>query len=143
MEAFAKDQFGARERERGVMLRTFTALNAVVGPQGLRAVTEVDLFEGLLAWVGRSKRVVIGVCQSWVRMMCSKERGDAMDCRDYGIAIGNGKRAAGAEIILHVDDEEDILRSDLYRGHVLVPILCSLWPVERTGGTCADRHAGQ
>ena len=66
-----------------------------------------------------------------------------MDRRDYGVAIGNGKRAAGAEIILHVDDEKDILRSDLYRGHALVPILCSLWPVERTGGTCADRHAGQ
>ena len=39
-----------------------------------------------------------------------------MDCRDYSVAIGNGKRAAGAEIILHVDDEEDVLRSDLYRG---------------------------
>ena len=34
-----------------------------------------------------------------------EERGNAMDCRDYSIAIGNGKRATGAEIILHVNDE--------------------------------------
>ena len=33
VEAFAEDQFGAWEGERGMMLRTFTALNAVVGPK--------------------------------------------------------------------------------------------------------------
>ncbi len=60
VEAFAKDQFGAREGERGVVLRTFTALNAVVGPKGLRAVAEVDLFEGLLARVDGGERFVVG-----------------------------------------------------------------------------------
>jgi hypothetical protein len=114
-----------------VVLRTFTALNAVVGPQGLWAVAEADLFKGLLARVDGGERFVVGGVPILGEDDVLKERSDAMDSRDYGVGIRNGKRTTGAEIILHVNNEKDILRSDLYRGHVLVPILCSLWPVER------------
>ena len=41
-------------------------------------------------------------------------RRDGMDGRNDGVAVGHGERAAGAEIILHVDDEEDVLWSDLH-----------------------------
>ena len=88
-----------------MVLRTVAALNAVIGPQGLRPIAEVDLFEGLLAGVYRCKRGVVRVVPVLGEDNVLKERGDAMDCRDYGVALGNGKRAAGAEIILHVDDE--------------------------------------
>ena len=37
-------------------------------------------------------------------------RRDAMDGRDHCIAIGHGQRPAGAEIVLHVDDEEDVVQ---------------------------------
>ena len=44
-------------------------------------------------------------------------RRDAMDRLDDGVAIGHGERAAGAEVILYVDDEEDVSGEDLHRGH--------------------------
>ncbi len=37
-----------------------------------------------------------------------------MNHGDHRVAIGNCQRATGAEIILHVDDEEDVLGSDLH-----------------------------
>ena len=38
----------------------------------------------------------------------------AVDGVDDGIAVGNGERAAGAEVVLHVDDQEDVGGSDLH-----------------------------
>ncbi len=38
----------------------------------------------------------------------------AVDRVDDGIAVGNGERPAGAEVVLHVDDEEDVVGSDLH-----------------------------
>jgi hypothetical protein len=35
--------------------------------------------------------------------------GETIDDRHHGIAIDNGKRAAGTEIILHVDDQQQII----------------------------------
>jgi hypothetical protein len=37
-----------------------------------------------------------------------KERRDAMDRFDDRIAFGNGERAAGAEVVLDVDDYENV-----------------------------------
>jgi hypothetical protein len=34
---------------------------------------------------------------------------DAMDGLDHGITIANGKRSAGAEVVLHVDDDENVV----------------------------------
>jgi hypothetical protein len=38
-----------------------------------------------------------------------------MDHFDHGVAVGNGQRAAGTEIILYVDDQEHVLRGNLHR----------------------------
>jgi hypothetical protein len=38
-----------------------------------------------------------------------------MDGRDHLVAQGNGKRAAGAKIVLHVDDEENVVLIDSHR----------------------------
>jgi hypothetical protein len=35
--------------------------------------------------------------------------GKAIDDRHHGIAVGNGKRAAGAEIVLYVDNQQQII----------------------------------
>ena len=37
-----------------------------------------------------------------------KGPGEAIDGRHHGIAIGHAEAAAGAEIVLHVDDYEDV-----------------------------------
>ena len=41
-------------------------------------------------------------------------RSDAVNDGDHGIAVRHGQSAAGAEIVLHVDDEEDVLRSKVH-----------------------------
>jgi hypothetical protein len=35
--------------------------------------------------------------------------GKAIDDRHHGIAVGNRKRATGAEIVLHIDDQQHII----------------------------------
>ena len=42
-------------------------------------------------------------------------RRDAMNHLNNGITVGDGKRPAGAEIVLHVGDYKDVLRHDLHR----------------------------
>jgi phage I-like protein len=44
-----------------------------------------------------------------------KSRRDAMDGRDHLVAQGNGKRAAGEKIVLHVDDEKNVVLIDFHR----------------------------
>jgi len=50
--------------------------------------------------------------------------GETIDDRHHSIAIGNRKRAAGAEIVLHIDYQQQIIVawSDLHSGPVFVPI---------------------
>jgi hypothetical protein len=50
--------------------------------------------------------------------------GEAIDDGHHGIAIGNRKRAAGAEIILHIDYQQQIIVawSNLHSGPVFVLI---------------------
>jgi hypothetical protein len=43
-----------------------------------------------------------------------EERRNTMDRLDHRIAIGNGQRAAGAEIILHVHDDEHVFLSNAH-----------------------------
>jgi hypothetical protein len=47
--------------------------------------------------------------------------GETIDDRHHGIAIGNRKRAAGAEIVLHIDYQQQITIawSNLYSGPAL------------------------
>jgi hypothetical protein len=50
--------------------------------------------------------------------------GEAIDNWHHGIAIGNGKRATRAEIVLHVDYQQQIIVawSDLHSGPAIVLI---------------------
>ena len=46
-----------------------------------------------------------------------KEWRDSMDDGNDSVALGHGERAAGAEVVLHVNDEEDVVGTDLHTGH--------------------------
>jgi len=76
----------------------------------LRAVGKLDgivrLFGGMRCGEGR----VIGRMPVLSQNDVLKSRRDAMDGRDYLVAARNSKRAAGTKIILHVDDEENVVR---------------------------------
>jgi hypothetical protein len=53
-----------------------------------------------------------------------KAFGEAIDDRHHGIAVGNRKRSAGAEIVLHIDYKQQIIvtRPDQHSGPVFVLI---------------------
>ncbi len=108
-EPFAQDQLGSAELKGGVEFRASTPLNAMVRPKGLRAIGKFDLLEGLFAGVGRGEGVVVGGVPVLREDDVLETRRDGMDDRNDGVAVGNGKRTAGAEIILHVDDDENVL----------------------------------
>jgi len=41
---------------------------------------------------------------------------EAIDDRHHGVAISNRQRTVGAEIILHIDDQQHIVIADLHIG---------------------------
>ena len=45
---------------------------------------------------------------------------DAVNDGDHRVAIGYGQRAARTEVVLHVDDDKDVMEGDLHRGLRLV-----------------------
>ncbi len=51
-EAFAQDQLGVWEVEAGVEVGSAGALDAMIGPEGLGPVVDLDRFEGPLAGMG-------------------------------------------------------------------------------------------
>ena len=71
--ALPDDQLRVGNLEIGVQLGIPRPLHAVIRPQHLTAVGELRRLEGLLAGVrGRERRRGRAVCQSWVRITCSK-----------------------------------------------------------------------
>ena len=95
-------------------LRAVRTLHAVIGPQGLFAVAHLYLIEGafslMRAGEGMMSRRMPVLGEDDVFEM----RRDLVDYRDDLVTARDGQRSAGAEVVLHVDDEEDILRGDVH-----------------------------
>lgn len=94
-------------------LRSFASLNAVIRPERLPSITQFDLLIGLLASVARCE----GRMSLWVPILREddvlKALRNSVDRRDDSISARNRQLPAGTEIVLHVDDNEDVLGSDL------------------------------
>jgi hypothetical protein len=105
------------------------ALDAVIRPQSLRTVAKFNLLEGLFAGVRGGEGIVVGSVpvlgeDDVLEMLCG-----AMDRPDDRVTVGNGECAAGAEIVLHVDDKEDVVGRDPHKG-----VLGCLIPFVSYGG---------
>ena len=46
-----------------------------------------------------------------------EERSDAVDDGNDSVALGHGQRAAEEEVVLHVNDEEDVLGGGVHKGY--------------------------
>ena len=93
-------------------------LNAVIGPEGLRAVGYVDDLVRLLAVRGGEGDVLRRVPVLGEDDVL-ESAGEFIDDGDDLLAFGDGKRAAdsvdcGAEVVLHVDDEERVGRLEIH-----------------------------
>ena len=68
----------------------------------------------LPAWA-EAKEMWPGVCQSCVSTTCAKRLASALIGANDLVAVLHGERAAGQEVVLHVDDDEDVVVSRLDR----------------------------
>ena len=87
-------------------LRADAALDAVVGPEHLRAVGHGDQLIGVVIVMGGRERRM----PRWVPVLRQhhrvKIRHQRIDPAQDRVALRHFKRAAGAEIILHVDHDQ-------------------------------------
>jgi hypothetical protein len=101
--------------KRSMKLRAVAALDTMVRPQRLLAITKLYLLEGPLPRVGTGERPMAG----WVPVLGEddvlEERRDFVDDGDDFIAARDGELPAGAEIVLHVDDDEEVVMGDVHR----------------------------
>src|SRR5438132_1133891 len=92
------------------------ALDAVVRPEDLRAVRELDRLERLLAGMGGGKRHVSRRVPVLGEDDVPEGRRDAVDDRDDLVAAVHRQRAPGDEAVLDVDDQEHVVPARPDRG---------------------------
>src|SRR5579872_3232086 len=82
------------------------ALDAMIRPQGLRAIGDRHRLKGVVSGMRRSK----GDMTRWMPVLRQQDMvefaGKPVDHTDDIVPAGNCKRATGAEIILHIDDDK-------------------------------------
>ncbi len=114
-KAFAEDQLCLGQVERGVKLRAARSLDAVIGPECLLAITDLYLLEGPLSRVGAREGLMVGRVPVLCEADVLEERRDPVDDGNDVVAARDGQLPAGAEVILDVDDEEEILGSEAHK----------------------------
>lgn len=118
-EAFSQDEFGVGDVEAGVKVGAGGALDAVIGPEGLRAVGDLDALVGLLAGVGRGEGDVAGGVPVLGEDDVFEAPGEAVDDGDDLVALGYGQRASNsingrAEVVLDVDNQQYVSGLELH-----------------------------
>ena len=107
-----------RNVERSVQRGTRCHLHAMVRPQHLRTVARGDRFERLLAGMRGGKRRMAArmpiLCQHDVAEFC----GQPVDDRHHVVTARHGERAAGAKVVLYIDDDEDAVIAK-HRGQIV------------------------
>jgi hypothetical protein len=96
-------------------LRAARALHTVIGPQRLLAITEPYLLERPLTWMGTGERLVVGGMPVLGEDDVLEERSDLVNDGNDLVAARDGQSPVWAEVILHVDDEEEVVGSESHR----------------------------
>ena len=93
--------------------RAARLLHTMIGPQHLRPIGKSDDLEGLTTGIGRSK----GAVRRWMLVLRQDHMLEAArKLIDEGydlVTAGHGETAAGAEIVLHIDSQQNIAVCDL------------------------------
>ena len=91
-----------------VEFRAMRVLDAVVGPQRLRPVMHHGGLEGVLGGVRGGEGLVLRRVPVLRQHHVLEAAREAVDERHHLVAARHRELAARAEIILHIDDEEDV-----------------------------------
>src|SRR5204862_3780305 len=106
--ALAQDKLCMHDVQIAMEIGPARPLHAVVRPQNLSAISQLDALIWLSAGMRGGKRLVPGgmpvLCEDDVLEMC----GEPIDEGDKLIAARNGKASARTEIVLNVNDQQNI-----------------------------------
>src|SRR5271166_1741929 len=94
--------------ELRVKRRARRALNAVVRPQDLHAIGDLDRVERALARMRAGKRGMSWRMPVLGQDHMGKRAGQPVDRGENRVAFGYRKRSAGTEIVLDVDDQQNL-----------------------------------
>ncbi len=104
-EAFAEDVCGGGDVEVGMEVCAGGVLEAVIGPESLRAVGGLDGLVWLGAGVGGGEGDVVGGMPVLGKDRMREAGSEGVDEGDDGVAMLDRQGAVGAEVVLEVDDE--------------------------------------
>ena len=90
-----------------------SALHAVIGPQRLRSVARRDFFERMLVCMCAGKRLVVGRVPILGEDNVIESGSDLKDNGKDLVTARNGQGSGGAEVVLHVNDEENVMGSEI------------------------------
>ena len=111
VEALAQDQIGVPGREVGVKFGAGRALDAVDRPEHLRAVGHVEDAEGRGTGVVGGEGGMIGRVPVLGEDADAKLGHQRIDAGDDHVALGDGQRATGTEVVLDVDHDNGFVGS--------------------------------
>ena len=122
-EAFAQDEFGVRDIEAGMEGCAGGVLQAVFGPQGLRAIGGLNRLEGLLVMRG-GEGDVLGRMPVLGENDVVELLRESVDDGNNLIAFGDSECSTRHEVVLDVDDEESVVGLWGRRhGSLIVPLV--------------------
>ena len=107
-EALSHDQLGMRHVELRVKARPRRSLHAVVRPQNLRAVRDLDRVERAPAGMRAGERSMPGGMPVLGQDHMGEGSRQPVDRGDDRVAVGHRERAARAEIVLDIDDQQNV-----------------------------------
>src|SRR5262249_35902559 len=97
---------------------SWCSLHAMIGPQNLRAVRNSDRLVWAAARMRRGEREVAGRMPVLGQHDMPKARGQFVHERNDLVAARNGQAPPGAEVVLHVDNQQHVVVADGQRcGH--------------------------
>ena len=115
-ETFTQNQLGLRKMQGRMKLRAWSALNAMIGPQRLRAIGHFDLLEGTLAGMRLGEGSMARAVPILGKDDVSEQGREGMNDGNNLVAAWDGERSAGAEVALDVEDQQDVMGSNSHLG---------------------------
>ena len=112
MITLTQNELGMRDPKIIAQLRSRRALHAVVRPQDLRAVAKLNGFIGISVGMAGGKGKVPARMPVLGENHMREPLCQSIDERHDLVAARDRERAAGTEVVLNVDHQQNILRAD-------------------------------
>ncbi len=118
---------------------TIGTLNAVIGPQYLFAIRHDDHIEGLMPRMARRKGKMSRGMPVLGQDHMHKPAGKTIDDGNHCFPLRHGECAAGAEIVLNIDDEQGVVCAGMDRSLGHFTLRCAMaWSTSSANRTTSS-----